>query len=284
MAVGDSVAMGLGKGKQARGRLRRRAAPRMSGRVSDLLPIFADLSAAARAITLGAPVPLADNKAKNGAYDPVTELDRAAERALRSILEQRLPDDGIEGEEYGLERPDASRRWLLDPIDGTRALICGLPSWTTLVGVLDEGRPVEGFIDAPALNELMIGLPDETRLNGVVVRVSGCAAIAEARVSTTDPFLFDDAAFAAFDRIRRAARLTRYGYDALAYARLAGGHLDLVVESGLQRHDWAALVPVVRGAGGVIGDWQGGDHFDGGAIIAAASKPLFDQAVALLNA
>lgn len=255
----------------------------MSRRVSDLLPIFADLSAAARAITLGAPVPQADNKAEGDAYDPVTELDRAAEQALRAIIEQRCPDDGIEGEEYGLIRAEAPRRWLLDPIDGTRALICGLPSWTTLVGVLDEGRPVASFIDAPALGELMIGLPDQTRLNGAVMRVSGCAAIAEARVSTTDPFLFEGAAFAAFDRVRRGARLTRYGYDALAYARLAAGHLDLVIESGLQRHDWAALVPVVRGAEGIIGDWQGGEHFDGGAIVAAASRTLFDQAIALLN-
>lgn len=255
----------------------------MSKRVSDLLQIFTDLSAAARAVTLGAPVPTADNKAKEGGYDPVTELDRSAERALRAVIERRFPSDGIEGEEYGLIRPDAPRRWLLDPIDGTRALVCGLPSWTTLVGVLDEGAPVAGFIDAPALGELMIGLPGETRLDGERVRASGCSRLCDARLSTTDPFLFAGTKFDAFDRVRRSVRLTRYGYDALAYARLAAGHLDLVIESGLHRHDWAALVPVVRGAGGVIGDWRGGGDFDGGAIVAAATQPLYDQAIARLS-
>jgi myo-inositol-1(or 4)-monophosphatase len=245
----------------------------------EMLPFLRRLSAVARDVTRGAAVPVADNKAGEGAFDPVTELDRAAERALRAAIEAAFPVDGIEGEEYGIVRDGAARRWLLDPIDGTRALICGLPSWTTLVALLVEGRPVAGFIDAPALDELMIGLPDGTSLNGKPVRVSTCTDLAEARLSSTDPYLFAGAEAESFERVRRAVRLTRFGYDALAYARLAAGHLDLVIESGLKRHDWAALVPVVRGAGGTIGDWHGGEDFDGGAIVAAASPALFEQAV-----
>lgn len=251
--------------------------------MSDLLPFLLNLSATARGVTLRAPVPQADNKADEGAYDPVTEIDRTAERVLRAAIERALPDDGIEGEEYEIVRDTAPRRWLLDPVDGTRALICGLPSWTTLVALVEDGEPVAGFIDAPALDELMIGLPGRTTLNGVPVQVSGCTKLVESRLSSTDPYLFAGKDAEAFDRVRRAVRLTRFGYDALAYARLAAGHLDLVVESGLKRHDWAALVPVVRGAGGVIGDWRGGTDFNGGAIVAASTQELFDAAIGLLS-
>lgn len=246
------------------------------------LPFLLHLSATARAVTLGAPVPQADNKAGAGAFDPVTEIDRAAERALRSAIEERFPADGIEGEEYGLVRPEAARCWLLDPVDGTRALICGLPSWTTLVALMEGGEPTYGFIDAPALGELLVGVPGASRLNGAEVQVSGCTRLAEARLSTTDPYLFAGSEAEAFARVRHAVRLTRYGLDALAYARLAAGHLDLVIESGLKRHDWAALVPVVRGAGGVVGNWQGGGNLSEGAIVAAATRQLFDEAVALI--
>lgn len=249
----------------------------------DLHSFLQHLSTTARAVTLGAPVPSADNKADEGAYDPVTEIDRAAERVLRSAIEERFPTDGIEGEEYGLVRAEASRRWLLDPVDGTRALVCGLPSWTTLVALLEDGDPTHGFIDVPVLSELLLGLPGETLLNGEPVRASGCTSLADARLATTDPFLFESAEWDAFDRVRRSVRVTRYGLDALAYARLAAGHLDLVIESGLKRHDWAALVPVVRGAGGVVGDWQGGNDFEAGAIVAAATPKLFEEAVKLLR-
>jgi myo-inositol-1(or 4)-monophosphatase len=249
----------------------------------NLLPFLHHLSETAREVTLGAPVPVADNKAGEGGYDPVTELDRAAERALRAAIEEAHPEDGIEGEEYGLVRPAAARRWLLDPIDGTRALICGLPSWTTLVALLVDEEPVAGFIDAPALGELMIGEANGTMLNDRPVRVSTCGLLADARLSTTDPYLFAGGEAEAFARVRRSVRLTRYGYDALAYARLAAGHLDLVVESGLKRHDWAALVPVVRGAGGRIGNWHGGDDLADGAVVAAATPRLFDQTIGLLN-
>jgi myo-inositol-1(or 4)-monophosphatase len=251
--------------------------------MSDLPSFLHQLSAAARAVTLGAPVPQADNKAGEGAYDPVTELDRAAELALRAAIEGRFPADGIEGEEYGLTRPDAPRRWVLDPIDGTRALICGLPSWTTLVALAEDGEPVAGFIDAPVLGELLVGLPGEARLNGRPVRTSGCTDVAAARLATTDPYLFSEEEHDAFTRLRLSAPVTRYGLDALAYARLAAGHIDLVAETGLKRHDWHALVPAVRGAGGVIGNWRGGTDLSGGDVLAAATPALFEAAVATLS-
>lgn len=251
--------------------------------MSTLLPFLHQLSQAARAVTLGAPVPEADNKAGEGGFDPVTEIDRAAERALRAAIEQVFPEDGIEGEEYGLVRGQSARRWLLDPVDGTRALICGLPSWTTLIALVEQGEPTHGVIDAPALDELLIGTPDGCWLEGREVRTSACQRLADARLSTTDPFLFAGTAAEAFARVRTAVRLTRYGLDALAYARLAAGHLDLVIESDLKTHDWAALVPVVRGAGGMVGNWQGGSDLSRGEIVAAASEPLFREAVMLLN-
>lgn len=251
------------------------------------IAIFQELSSAARAVTVGRAVPEAVNKAAEGAFDPVTHLDRAAERALRAVIEARFPDDGIEGEELGLTRAAATRRWSLDPIDGTRALICGLPSWTTLVALLQDGQPVAGMIDAPVLDELAIGLPGGSLLlrggASTPLQVSGCRALADARLATTDPFLFDEAERDCFDRLRRSVKLTRYGLDALAYARLAAGSIDIVAESGLKPHDYNALVPVVRGAGGMIGNWRGGDDLSGGDVLAAATPDLFEQALKMFG-
>jgi len=224
---------------------------------------------------------VADNKAGSG-FDPITEADRAAERALRAAIEQRFPDHAIWGEEYGLARGDAGVRWSLDPVDGTRALICGLPSWAVLVGLIDQGRHIAGMIDLPALGETLVAVDGVTHRNGVAARTSGCVSLANARLSTTDPNLFTDTEAKAFERVRTAARLTRFGLDALGYARVTTGDLDLVVESGLQPHDVDALVAVVRGAGGTIGNWRGGKDLTGGAIVAAASHALYEEAVALL--
>lgn len=244
---------------------------------------FAQLSSVARAaISAEMAAGLrADNKLATG-FDPVTEADRAAERALRSVIEERFPDHGIWGEEFGATRPEAAVRWSLDPVDGTRALLCGLPSWAVLVGLIIDGRHVAGMIDLPALDETLIAIHGNTTGNGIAVRVSGCTSLAEARLSTTDPTLFDDPA--PFERVRRAARVTRFGLDALGYARVATGDLDLVIESGLKCHDYDALVAVVRGAGGVIGNWRGGNDLSDGDVVAAASRQLYDEAVSLLGA
>jgi len=224
-----------------------------------------------------------DNKAAVG-LDPVTQVDRDIETALRALISEAFPGDAIRGEEYGWTSEGARRIWSIDPIDGTRAFICGLPSWATLVGVIDDGNHVAGMIDLPVLCERLIATKGRTRRNGAPVATSGCPDLASARMSTTDPLLFEGLEIDLFERIRRATLVARYGLDAMAYARVATGGLDLAIESGLKRHDLDALVAVVRGAGGAIGDWDGGEDWDRGRIIAAASCSLYEEAVALLSA
>jgi myo-inositol-1(or 4)-monophosphatase len=236
------------------------------------------LADAARAVTLGAADRAAEDKNAGGVYDPVTAADREAERTIRALIEAVHPDHGIAGEEFP-EKAGAGRFvWSLDPIDGTRAFICGLPSWTTLIALLDEGVPVVGLIDAPTLDERYLGFAGATGL-----KASDCRRLAEARLSTTDPYLFAGAEAEGFERLRRAARLTRYGLDAYAYARLAAGSIDLVAESGLKPHDYNALIPVVRAAGGVIGNWRGEADFSEGQVLAAATPELFEAAVKILG-
>jgi histidinol phosphatase-like enzyme (inositol monophosphatase family) len=254
-----------------------------------LFDFFAQLSAVARSTideAIGRGLDPLDKSVGVVPYDPVTEADRSVERALRSMIGARFPYDGIVGEEYGADRPEAKRVWSLDPIDGTRQLVCGLPCWTVLVALVEDGIPVAGMIDAPRVGELVVGDGRHALMldpaGARPLRTSGVTSLAKARLSTTDPYLFDAAAAPRFERLRKAVRLTRFGLDGYAYARLAAGTLDLVAETGLKPHDWQALVPVVRGAGGVIGNWRGGDNMSGGDILAAACKPLFDAAVETL--
>jgi len=257
---------------------------------ASFLPFAERLADAARAEALpwlesgGA----AADKNAGGAFDPVTEADRGAERAMRALIESEYPGHGIAGEEFGDKPAAGPWSWSLDPIDGTRAFICGLPSWTVLIALLRDGRPALGVIDTPRLDERYSGMGREgvlaTSARSRELRVSGCRRIGEARLSTTDPRLFAGAETDGFERVRRAARLTRYGLDAYAYARLAAGWIDLVIESGLKPHDYNALIPVVRAAGGVIGDWEGGEDFSSGRVVAAASPALYDEAVRLLAA
>ena len=225
---------------------------------------------------------IAESKDPDG-FDPVTEADRAAERVMRAAIEQRFPDHGIWGEEFGMVRADASMRWSLDPVDGTRALMCGLSSWAVLVGLLKEGHHVAGMIDLPAIDERLIAIDGRTLRNGLPVAASKCRTMADARWSTTDPYLFDGAEAEAIARVRTAVKVARYGLDAMAYARVATGDLDLVIENQLQPHDIDALVAVVRGAGGHFGDWNGGADFRGGRVIAASSEVLYVEVVALLG-
>jgi len=223
----------------------------------------------------------AEGKGGAADFDPVTEADRGAECAMRALIEAEFPDHGIQGEEFGDRPARGPWTWSLDPVDGTRSFICRLPTWTTLIGLLEEGRPVLGMIDAPVLGERYVGWDEAASRNGEPVLASGCGRLAEARVSTTDPYLFEDIGI--WERIRRAARTTRYGHDGYGYACVAAGGLDLVIECGLKPHDYNALVPVVRGAGGWIGDWQGGGDFREGRVIAAGSRELYEEAVRLVN-
>lgn len=223
------------------------------------------------------------NKASGAAYDPVTLADKAGEEAIRAILKAERPDDGIDGEEFGRHEGKSGWTWLLDPIDGTRAFIAGLPVWTTLIALVDpDGTPVVGLIDQPVIGERYIGGPSgstlETAQGRTPLKVSSCKDLRQAIIATTDPFIMTPAEQGAWTHLRATARVTRYGLDAYAYARLAGGTIDLVCETGLQPHDVAALVPVVRGAGGIARDWRGNEAKLGQQIVCAASEEVFEQA------
>jgi myo-inositol-1(or 4)-monophosphatase len=226
-----------------------------------------------------------EDKRTDGLFDPVTDADRAAEAAMRELIDDRYPDHGIAGEEFPNKAPNGPYAWSLDPIDGTRSYMCGLPTWTTLIALLENDAPLLGLIDAPRLDETYVGSGGGAHLicrgEQSTLSSSGCTRLAEARFSTTDPFLFGPNA-AALQPLLAAVRVTRFGHDAYAYARLAAGDLDLVVECGLKPHDYNALIPIVRGAGGYFGDWQGASDFGPGNVIAAASRDLYDAAVELL--
>jgi histidinol phosphatase-like enzyme (inositol monophosphatase family) len=253
-----------------------------------LLPLALRLADAARAAALphfrtsAAP----DNKSRTG-YDPVTEADRAAERAIRDLLSGQRPDDGVEGEEYGSRAGTSGLVWHLDPIDGTRAFIAGLPSWCILIGLALEGRAILGIIDQPWLDERYVGLGDQAWLDcrgaRSALRVRDCPALRQATLSTTDPFILTPPERGAFEHLRATARLTRYGLDAYGYARLAAGTIDMVAETGLKSHDVAALIPVVEGAGGVITDWRGEPARLGGQIVAAANRSILEEALISLR-
>ena len=229
----------------------------------------------------------AENKAASG-YDPVTVADRAAEEAIRAVLRVERPDDGVDGEEFGHQPGASGWTWLIDPIDGTRAFLAGLPVWTTLIALADpDGHPVIGMIDQPVLGERYVGSPSgaflETRDSRTQLKVSACNDLRQAIISTTDPFIMTPAEQGAWTHLRHTARVCRYGLDAYAYARLAAGTIDLVCETGLQAHDVAALIPVVRGAGGIARDWRGNEARLGSQIACAASESVFEQALISLR-
>lgn len=257
-----------------------------------LLPTAQRMADAARAAALPhfrSATSSTENKAATG-YDPVTEADKAAERAMRAVLGRERPDDAIEGEEYGAQAGTSGVTWYLDPVDGTRAFIAGLPSWTTLIGATEGDRPILGVIDQPWLDERYVGLTagePSSWLQGrgakIVLKTRDCRKLTDAILSTTDPFILTAPERGAFEHIRATARLTRYGLDAYAYARLAAGTIDMVTETGLKAHDVAALIPVIEGAGGVVTDWRGDTPQLGGQIAAAANRRILDEALISLK-
>jgi histidinol phosphatase-like enzyme (inositol monophosphatase family) len=246
--------------------------------------LMADAARAAILPHFRAPLDV-ENKLDAG-FDPVTAADRASERAMRTVLAQHAPDDGILGEEFGETAGANGRRWVLDPIDGTRAFIAGLPTWTVLIALERAGRPAVGVIDQPHIGERFLGWPGGALLfhGGAErpLRTRDTRSLDTAILSTTDAFLFADAEAQAFEQVRQRARLCRFGFDAYAYAMLASGGVDLVIESGLQVYDVQAFIPVIEGAGGVVTDWAGGDPSGGGQVVAAASRALLDAVLPLL--
>jgi inositol-phosphate phosphatase / L-galactose 1-phosphate phosphatase / histidinol-phosphatase len=209
---------------------------------------------------------------------PVTIADREAEAAMRALIEERCPDHGIIGEEHGRTRADADYVWVLDPIDGTKSFISGIPLFGTLIALVHRGRPVIGVIDQPVLRERWIGSAGRpTTFNAAPARTRPCATLAQATLFSTAPHaMFAGADAAAFGRLSGSVKLLRTGGDCYAYAQLASGFIDLVVEAGLKPYDYCALAPVIEGAGGIITDWQGGalDLASDGRVIAAGDPAL----------
>ena len=218
------------------------------------------------------------DKSDGGAFDPVTEADKAGEVAMRRLISRTFPSHGVIGEEFGSEREDAEFVWVLDPIDGTRAFMAGLSLWGTLIGLLRSGAPAYGLMHQPFIGETFWGDGRSAHYRGPHAERSlatrRCPALDRAILSTTSPRLFDEAGREAFERVEAAAQITRFGYDCYAYAMLAAGHLDIVVESGLKPYDIVALIPIIEGAGGVVTTWDGGPAASGGSIVACGDPTL----------
>lgn len=223
----------------------------------------------------------------NGGFDPVTEADRAAETVIRRHIRQNFPTHGILGEEFDAENPDAEYLWVIDPIDGTRAFICGLPVWGTLIGLMRGGNPVMGLMHQPYTGETFIGDGGHSQVKGPrgtrPLHTRSCLDLGVAHLMTTDPRLFRGAEEEAYLRVQNEVRLTRYGADCYAYAMLASGQVDLVIESGLKPYDIVALIPIIEGAGGIVTDWKGGTAKHGGQVLAAATPELHRAALEKLN-
>lgn len=215
-----------------------------------------------------------------GDDSPVTLADKAAEAAMRSLIVAEAPMDAIVGEEEGAREGSSGRTWVLDPIDGTRAFIAGRPIFGTLIALLDNGWPVLGIIDQPITRERWVGVAGrQTMLNGKPATTRACRDLDQALLATTSPAYFDDGQLHAFEHLDAKVRSTVLGGDCYNYGCLASGHLDIVVEAQLKLHDFAALVPIVEGAGGRMCDWQGDPLHEGsvGEVIAAGDAARIDD-------
>lgn len=229
-----------------------------------------------------------ENKHKLG-FDPVTEADKAAERAIRETISRAFPEHGIIGEEHGSKETSSEFTWIIDPVDGTRSFITGVPLWGTLIGLYHQGRPIAGIMSQPFIGETFLAVSDmaiyehgDTRS---ALATSGETDLARARVFTTTPALFDTGhKDAVWQAIGDAALLTRYGTDCYAYCLIAAGMADLVVEPGLHIYDIAALIPIIEQAGGAVSTWDGGSPEQGGDIVAAASKQLLAETLDVIAA
>lgn len=229
---------------------------------------------------------LAENKEAHR-FDPVTEADRAAERAMRAILQDTRPNDGILGEEYGETRGESGLTWVLDPIDGTRGFMSGTPTWGVLIAVSDESGPVYGLIDQPYIGERFEGGLGRSVMTGPQgthdLGVKGDQDLSQAILFTTFPEVGTAEEGAAFRSVAGRVKLTRYGMDCYAYALLAAGQIDLVIEAGLAAYDIQAPIAVVEGAGGIVTDWSGGPAHLGGRAVAAAGKAQHAAALEILS-
>ncbi|WP_163847239.1 histidinol-phosphatase [Pseudooceanicola aestuarii] len=227
----------------------------------------------------------ADNKDAAG-YDPVTEADRAAERAMRDILAARRPDDAILGEEYGASSGTSGLTWVLDPIDGTRGFVSGTPTWGVLIALSDADGPIYGIIDQPYIGERFTGGLGRAEMTGPLgtrpLQTRATRTLGDAVLFSTFPEVGTPADAAAFRAVASRVQLTRYGMDCYAYALLAAGQVDLVIEAGLNAYDIQAPIAVIEAAGGIVTDWQGGPVHDGGRAVAAANPQIHAAALDIL--
>jgi histidinol phosphatase-like enzyme (inositol monophosphatase family) len=230
-----------------------------------------------------------EDKGGAAGFDPVTVADKAAERAIIKELKSIFPDHGVIGEEYGVQRSDARFCWVIDPIDGTRAFMTGMPTWGTLIGLYDGGVPLLGLMDQPVTGErcwtsrsgtyFRMGSAKPTRL-----KTRACSDLKAAVFTSTHPDLFATLRERAIlTAISSQARLTRYGGDCYAYCQLAAGNIDLIVEPGLKVYDIAALIPIIERAGGCVTTWDGGSANQGGDIIATGDPALHEQVIKLMG-
>ncbi len=228
----------------------------------------------------------AENKEAD-AFDPVTAADRAAEQAMRAILSDLRPDDGIWGEEFGRQAGSSGREWVLDPIDGTRGFISGTPTWGVLIALSDEKGPSLGIIDQPYTGERFVGGVGLAEMTGPAgsqpLATRQTEQLDQAVLFTTFPEVGSAADRRGFETVASKARLTRYGMDCYAYALLAAGHVDLVIEAGLNAYDIQAPIAVIQAAGGVVTDWKGEAAHLGGRVLAAANADLHAQALDILR-
>ena len=234
---------------------------------------------------------LTHDKSRGGAFDPATEADRAGEAVMRQLIKRTFPTHGIVGEEFGAEQAEAEYVWVLDPIDGTRAFMAGLPLWGTLIGLTRRGAPAYGMMHQPFTGERFFGDGGSADYRGRhggktaerKLTTRRCRSLDQAILATTSPKLFDEAGRAAYERVEAAVRIARYGCDCYAYCMLAAGHIDIVVEQGLQPYDIVALIPIIEGAGGLVTSWNGGPAGRGGSVVAVGDRRLHDPVLALLN-
>ncbi len=229
---------------------------------------------------------ISEDKSHGRAFDPVTEADRAAEQVMRHLINAHFPDHGIIGEEFGADRPDAQYVWALDPIDGTKSFISGMPAWGTLIGLLKDGAPVYGMMHQPFIGERFFGDGASARYTGPAgeraLHVRPCERLEDAILFTTSPRLMEGEDRTAFERVEERVRLSRYGGDCYAYCMVAAGLVDLVIETGLHDHDVIAMVPIIEGAGGIVTTWEGGSAAGGGRVVAAGSPAVHAAALELL--
>lgn len=262
--------------------------PKMLGELTGFVHTLAEASGRVIRRHFRAPLAVADKAGADGAmYDPVTVADRDAEAAIRALIRERRPQDGLYGEEFGYEPGESGLTWVIDPIDGTRAFITGMPLWGTLIALYDGERPILGVMDQPWTGERFVGSRFGAELHDRdgrrPLRTRACAGLAEAALYSTHPDLFDGPAEkSAFDALAGRVRMTRYSGDCYAYCMLAAGCIDLVVESGLKPWDVQALIPIVEAAGGLMSGWQGESAAHGGRILVAGDARVHAEALAIL--